>query len=487
MSKKKSFFALCFIFFILIQLPLFAQKTLINNLFQYKLPNGLDLFVVENETAPVAYIEIAIKAGAIAQTKETAGLFHLYEHMMFKGNRKFRTAAEVQRAINDLGVASWNGSTGIDFVNYFFTIPSDYLEQGLEFWSYAIRNPLLNRDELENEKKVVLAEITGGMSDPDQIYRAAYLKKLFPDYPWRLDPGGSLDSIKNATTSELRDIQEKYYLPNNAALFVGGNVKHKDVFNLVHKIFGKWERGGDPWKDKREVATRNPFNDTTYLVMPNPKISPDNAKVSIYLRGPDTAVDVTSTYAADVLSTLLENPFGSYKINLLLNEDLGIPDIESISSYYGTYKESGIFVFSTTMLDPKNDLPFRGYQFFEEVTKSFFPSIVEDVNFFSREEYNFVKQRIQDTQIYGQESADDFLKTLRFWWASTSTDYFFSYIENMKKVTSRDISRLLTNYIIDKPALVTILVNSDIYKQISQDFAQSGYEVVTSENAFWFK
>src|SRR5574344_1326252 len=129
----------------------FAEKTPVENLYEYKLDNGLELFVMENHAAPLTYIEIAVKAGGIAQTKETAGLFHLYEHMMFKGNSKYPTAAAVQRAINDMGVASWNGSTGAEYVNYFFTVPSHLTKEGLEFWSAAIRDPLFDSKELDNE------------------------------------------------------------------------------------------------------------------------------------------------------------------------------------------------------------------------------------------------------------------------------------------------------------------------------------------------
>ena len=53
-----------------------------------KLHNGLEVFTLENTSTPLVYIEIAVRAGGIAQTEETAGLFHLYEHMMFKGNKK---------------------------------------------------------------------------------------------------------------------------------------------------------------------------------------------------------------------------------------------------------------------------------------------------------------------------------------------------------------------------------------------------------------
>ena len=66
----------------------FAEKTTVPNLYEFTLNNGLELFVLEDDSAPLAYIEIAVKCGGIHQTKENAGLFHLYEHMMFKGNKK---------------------------------------------------------------------------------------------------------------------------------------------------------------------------------------------------------------------------------------------------------------------------------------------------------------------------------------------------------------------------------------------------------------
>lgn len=90
--------------------------------------NGLTVFAAENHTVPLVYIEIAIRAGAITQTPQTAGLFHLYEHMMFKGNKLYKDAASVNRALSNLGVASWNGTTGINHVNYF----SQYLQTNLK-------------------------------------------------------------------------------------------------------------------------------------------------------------------------------------------------------------------------------------------------------------------------------------------------------------------------------------------------------------------
>ena len=117
----------------------FPESTKIENLSKFTLKNGLQLYVAENHTVPLVYIEIAVRGGGIAQKKENAGLFHLYEHMMFKGNSKYKTQEEIQNAITNLGVTTWNGTTGTEYVNYFFTVPKAKLAEGLEFWKENLR------------------------------------------------------------------------------------------------------------------------------------------------------------------------------------------------------------------------------------------------------------------------------------------------------------------------------------------------------------
>ena len=175
-SFKKSFFVLILSLLAFV----YAESTSIPGLYRYHLDNGLELFVAENDAAPLAYIEIAVRAGAVTQNPKNAGLFHLYEHMMFKGNERYENQEAFTEAGNEMGQIDQNGSTGIDRVNYFFTIPADLVRSGLEFWSYAVRTPKIDEIELENEKAVVLSEITGNFSDPARIRFAGLCKSLFP-------------------------------------------------------------------------------------------------------------------------------------------------------------------------------------------------------------------------------------------------------------------------------------------------------------------
>jgi zinc protease len=127
--------------------------------------------------------------------------------MMFKGNKKFRSAAEVQKAYLDLGVTNWNGSTGAEKVNYYFTVPADKARQGLEFWSWAVREPNLDPQELAREIQVVSAEMAGDLADPARVVQAAVDKALFPAFPWRRDPLGDPEVIRSCTVDQLRAIR----------------------------------------------------------------------------------------------------------------------------------------------------------------------------------------------------------------------------------------------------------------------------------------
>ena len=465
----------------------FAEKTPVENLYEYKLDNGLELFVMENHAAPLAYIEIAVKAGGRAQTAENAGLFHLYEHMMFKGNTKYRDAASVQRAINDMGVANWNGSTDLEHVNYYFTVPSDLLYKGLEFWSYAVREPLLNAAELEGEKKVVLSEVEGSIADSNRIYSDSVMKLMFPDAPWRLDPSGAGNTVRNATVADLQKIQATYYIPNNAALFVGGDVDAEDVYKKVQALYGDWKRGADPWAKPNAQQNPEPFTNVELRVMPFDKCSPQIAQISVEFRGPDTAFDEKSTYAADVLGYLFQDPDGLYKKTLLSAQSLGIPDPNYAWEGYVTRRESGVINFGAVVLSPEQFLPQRTKLFVNMIQNDIVGKILSDKNVFSDAQYKTVKQSAFDDRIIEAETASGFLRSLRFWWIAASDDYYYNYNENMSNVGWNEIVAFLNKYVAGKNPLVTVLVNPDVYEATKASFEAEGFKTITADDAFWWK
>lgn len=465
-----------------------AEKTPVENLYEYKLENGLSLFVAENHTVPLAYIEIAVKAGAITQTPETAGLFHLYEHMMFKGNSLYKDAASVNRALSNLGVASWNGSTGINHVNYFFTIPSDRLEEGLAFWNAAIRSPLIEERELQNEKKVVLSEIEGSKADPASVFYKYLNSRLFPDAPYKTDSGGSFEAVKNASVQQLRGIQSEYYIPSNAALFVGGDVNPDETYELVKKIFGSWSNNGNiPPKNTIQQNTA-PFASAEFCVMPFDKITEELAQVLIQFRGPDADFNVEDTYAVDYLTYLLNEPDGIFMQRLFKDKELGIPDFTSSWAQFATVRANALIEFGTMMSDTKNDLARRCEKMLSKIQSEIIPEVLSEKKLYTGSYKEKIISRLKDSQAQSTETASGLLTSLRSWWVNTSADYFYSYYENLAKVTQEDVKKAAEKYLAGKYPLVSVLVNPNVYEETKEEFRSLNfYEISPDEKLWWQK
>ena len=130
----------------------FAAPAFSKNYKKTTLANKMEVLGFESHKVPLVTIALTVKAGAMTESPETDGLTHLWEHMFFKGNIKIPTQDQYLKRIRQLGI-SFNGSTSAEYVNYYFTLPSVYLEEGLEFMANAIQNPLIDETELKKRKR----------------------------------------------------------------------------------------------------------------------------------------------------------------------------------------------------------------------------------------------------------------------------------------------------------------------------------------------
>lgn len=462
-----------------------SPVTSVPNLYRYTLDNGLSLFVLENNTAPLAFVQIAVRTGAVSQTPQTAGLFHLYEHMMFKGNAKYKNQQEVTAALNKMGVSDWNGSTGIDEVNYYVTVPSSLVRDGLEFWSYAIRTPLLDEKQLANEKKVVLAEISGNFSDPSRIFLSAVSKHLFAESPWRLDSGGNPQTVANATVEQLREIQSTYYVPNNAALFVGGDVHHEEVYRMVRDLYGDWKKSSAP-VPFAPSPVKTPFSSEQKYVYADPQVSQEHTQVLQYLRGPDAETDSVDTYAADVWTEILDNPSGFFKKIFLSDEELSIPDADYLFGFYSTQRASGMICFSAVMLNDEKKSPVvKTEKFIDDINNKAIPMMTDESTFASV--IDSAKNQMRNSREYKLETPAGFLSSFSNMWSAAGESYFFTYDDSVASVKESDIVSFAKKYLQNKYGMTVVLVNPDVYDAHKTEFEKAGYKEITADSSFWWK
>jgi zinc protease len=460
-----------------------GETTQIAGLRHYRLDNGMEVFIFENHVVPLVKIQISFRCGAIAQTAKNAGLFHLYEHMLFKGNKVFKSDSDFQAAMKEIGVTSWNGGTSTEYVEYHFTVPADKLAKGVAFWANAVRYPLFKEDELAAEKQVVINEIRGYHNDPGHIYEGAMDKAFYYRYPWRRDVSGPEENIRNATRQDLLDIQSHYYIPNNAALFIGGDVDPEAVLEIAKTYFGDWPAGPDPWK---EPPPAHPFlNNDVFLSYADPSMYQGLMSVDLRQRGPDVLADPQFTYAADVWLFLLEDPNGRFR-NDIFNKVRGIYKKEYITASYFTQRDGGAIYFRTYLTAAPEGGNIERALLFKEAVLEEMTAVLDDPHYFSEEDFALVKTRLEDKQLLDMETADQLISSLSFWWASASTEYYLGYIDNLKKVTIDDVRAFIRKYISGRDMLMGVVMNPADYAKNKEELGKNGFTEIRKSTAFWW-
>jgi len=425
------------------QSVIYTQQNLPSNYFMTKLTNGLDVLVVEDITVPIATIEINVKNGAYTEPAEFSGLSHFYEHMFFKANRDLPSQEEYIKRSNELGMI-WNGTTSVNRVNYFFTLPSGNLDEGLKFMNSAIRYPLFLESEMKNEHPVVNGEFQRGESSPEFGLYYEWSKKMWGKKVSRKIPIGDHDVILSATTEKMKAIQQKYYWPNNSLLIVAGDVNHTEVFEKVTAVFGDWQASGfDPFK-KWPIPEFDPLKEDISFIT-----SSDNAQAPvIYIgwHGPDTRNDIMATYTADVFSYILNQEASVFHSELVdggLALELGLS--YSTDIYTGPIQ-------LRIVPNPKK-------------IKECFAKIEEQINkwdtdnYFTDEQLETAKKKLAIQEEYQREQTSGFSHTLGYWWAMKDIYYIINYISNVSKVTRSDIKKYVRKYIKDKNKVAGLLLS----------------------------
>ena len=107
----------------------------------------------------------------------------------------------------------------------------------------AIRSPLFKDEELVKEREVVLGEFDRNEAQPEFVLRYALDSALWNPYVSRKQPLGQRPVIKTATVEKMKMIQQRFYIPNNSALIISGDVNADKVFALAKKYFQRLEAG----------------------------------------------------------------------------------------------------------------------------------------------------------------------------------------------------------------------------------------------------
>jgi zinc protease len=397
---------------------------------KYKLENGLEVILHQNNIHPLVSVNIWYKAGSSNEKNGKTGIAHLFEHMMFQGSENVPKEMHF-RYIQEAG-GSLNGSTSFDRTNYYEKVPSNFLE--LILWLESDRMgmllPSLTQEKLNNQIDVVRNErLERYDNQPYGLAWEILIKNLYPGgHPYSWPTIGYLDDISSYSLEDVTNFFNKYYSPSNACLIIAGNFDKENAKELVEKYFSDIES-----QKKPEMP-----------VIPDVKIEKDkvikrkeNVQLErLYLAWPTEKAFDPLDSSLDIIGDILSGSKNArlYK-SLVYEKEIA----QDISAYQYSGKYAGHFMIIATA-KPNVKLPLLKEEIFKEIENI-------STNGVTQKEMMRSKNGIKSSFIYSMQNIESLADQLNFYNFYLGEPNSFNFdLSRYEKTTEDNIKECLNKY-----------------------------------------
>ncbi len=201
------------------------------------LSNGLRVVTTEMPSSQSVSVNIFVGTGSRYESRQLSGASHYLEHVLFKGTEKRPQAIMISEAIEGAGGRS-NAFTSHELTCYLAKVPYDKLPLALDVISDMLLHSLLDTEEVERERQVIIEEIRRTWDHPGSWAGELVYEALFGDQPLGWSIAGTEDTVKGISRQDLADYVATWYVPNNSVVSVAGNLKHEQVVELAEQAYG---------------------------------------------------------------------------------------------------------------------------------------------------------------------------------------------------------------------------------------------------------
>lgn len=216
----------------------------------------MQVLIMPNATAPVATLMVTYRVGSRNESAGLTGATHFLEHLMFKGTERFnkRHNNSVFNVLQRVG-AQLNATTWYDRTNYYELLPKEHLPLAVQIEADRMRGALIDPEDMESERTVILNELDRGENEPIRNLYHAVWSAAFVAHPYHHPTIGWRSDVESVTPSGLRHFYDTFYWPRNATTSIIGDVDQDATLALIEAEFGKIDGGTGSIPD---VTTREP-------------------------------------------------------------------------------------------------------------------------------------------------------------------------------------------------------------------------------------
>jgi predicted Zn-dependent peptidase len=213
---------------------------------QTTLDNGLRIVTAQVADARSLTVNIVVGTGSrFEDYAVNGGVSHFLEHVLFKGTKKYPTAQHIAEAVDAVGGYN-NAYTGEDVTSFYIKVPSSHGELALDILCDMIRQPVLDAEEIDRERGVIIEEMNVFRDDPPRFISTLLPELIFPDNPLGRDIIGTEEVINRIPRDDIAAYQRLHYRPNNLVVAAAGAVDHDTVVRQVTAALGDMKPAAQP-------------------------------------------------------------------------------------------------------------------------------------------------------------------------------------------------------------------------------------------------
>jgi predicted Zn-dependent peptidase len=275
-----------------------------------------------------------VRAASVHESRERMGVSHLLEHMVFKGTKQ-RSAREIALSLEVLG-GSLDAYTAREHTSFQARVLDEHLVEAVDVIGDLLFRPLLRREDLLLERKVVLEEI--GMVDdtPDDLVFELHNEALWGGHPYGYSILGTRDTVSALGVRELKELHGRAYHPSQIVVACSGNVSHEQVLDALEQTgWGAMSRG-----------------DAVPLAVPPPSaaspsrthVERESAQTHIVFGATSVAHHDPRRYAVALVDTIFGGGMSS-RLFQRIREELGLAySVHTFQSFHPETGVTGVYV-----------------------------------------------------------------------------------------------------------------------------------------------